>query len=149
MTYFTALTIGFIPSAWKDDGTYTAETWPKDAVLLTDEESLTYWKVNAPDGKQLSVTAEGRPCWIDAPQPEPVNATRIKRAQGKTELVAAHLFDTVKLWIDDPATPELARIGFYDQEDWVITDEFVQLAKTKMKLTDKQLQDLFNSAAVR
>ncbi|MGL5326741.1 MAG: tail fiber assembly protein [Aeromonas sp.] len=68
--YFTSMpSYGFIPSQWKDDGTYTDETWPADAVLLTKEEADTYWKASAPDGKKLWATPEGRPCWVDIPPP--------------------------------------------------------------------------------
>lgn len=67
--YFTSSKNGFIPSQWKDDGTYTSESWPADAVLLTQEEADTYWKVSAPEGKQLGATQEGRPCWVDIPPP--------------------------------------------------------------------------------
>ncbi|MGL5727001.1 MAG: tail fiber assembly protein [Plesiomonas sp.] len=69
--YFSKSLNGFMPSQWKDDGTYTSDSWPADAVLLTLEESDTYWKVSPPDGKQLGATADGRPCWIDIPPPSP------------------------------------------------------------------------------
>lgn len=66
--YFSALRLTFIPAAWKDDGTYTADAWPKDAALLTDEEVLTYWKQTPSEGKQLG-SIEGRPTWVDLPLP--------------------------------------------------------------------------------
>ncbi len=58
----------FIPAQWKEDGTYNDDTWPADAVLLSDEESELYWKQNPPDGKQLGAV-NGRPVWIDIPAP--------------------------------------------------------------------------------
>lgn len=68
--YFTSKpSCGFIPSQWKDDGTYNDETWPADAVLLTQEEADTYWRTSAPEGKRLGATTEGRPCWVDIPPP--------------------------------------------------------------------------------
>ncbi len=66
--YFSANMLGFIPAEWKEDGTYTADSWPADAVLLTDEESSAYWKQIPPVGKILSGVA-GRPVWIDIPAP--------------------------------------------------------------------------------
>ncbi|MGL5490404.1 MAG: tail fiber assembly protein [Shewanella sp.] len=69
MVYFSKSLLGFIPEHWRTDGTYTDESWPADAVLLTQEESDTYWKVSAPDGKQLGTTPDGRPCWVDIPPP--------------------------------------------------------------------------------
>lgn len=64
-------TASFIPEHWRTDGTYTDETWPSDAILLTPEESDTYWKVSPPEGKQLGTTPDGRPCWVDIPPPSP------------------------------------------------------------------------------
>ncbi|MGL5284306.1 MAG: tail fiber assembly protein [Plesiomonas shigelloides] len=69
--YFSSSVFGFIPEHWRNDGTYSAESWPADAVLLTQEEADTYWKVSPPDGKQLGTTPEGRPCWVDIPPPSP------------------------------------------------------------------------------
>lgn len=65
MVYFVPQTGGFIPAAWKDDGTYNASTWPGDAVLLTSEEQATYWKQPTPPGKCLGVEG-GRPAWAEA-----------------------------------------------------------------------------------
>ncbi|MFP1844470.1 tail fiber assembly protein [Lonsdalea quercina] len=66
--YYSETLNGFIPEAWKDDGSYSDETWPADAVLLTDEEKSTYWKQNAPEGKKLG-GVNGRPEWVDIPEP--------------------------------------------------------------------------------
>lgn len=66
--YFSAKKLTFIPAAWKDDGTYNEETWPDDAVLLSEDEAVSYWKQTPPDGKQLS-SVDGRPCWVDIPPP--------------------------------------------------------------------------------
>ncbi|WP_338837841.1 tail fiber assembly protein [Citrobacter braakii] len=68
MVYFVPSTLGFIPEDWKADGTYTDETWPADAVLLTEEESIEFWKRIPPSGKTLGA-ANGRPLWIDLPEP--------------------------------------------------------------------------------
>lgn len=67
--YFTPSSLGFVPAKWRDDGTYNADTWPSDAVLLTQDEADEYWKTVAPDGKQLGATVVGRPCWVDVPPP--------------------------------------------------------------------------------
>lgn len=64
--YFSAGILGYIPAAWKDDGTYTDGSWPKDAVLLTDDEAAEFWKQNPPDGKSLG-SRDGRPAWVDIP----------------------------------------------------------------------------------
>ncbi|MGS3388711.1 tail fiber assembly protein [Citrobacter portucalensis] len=66
--YFSASLMCFIPAQWKEDGTYNDDTWPADAVLLSDEESEIYWKQNPPDGKQLGAE-NGRPVWTDIPAP--------------------------------------------------------------------------------
>lgn len=69
IAYFSASTLGFIPEKWKIDGTYSGDSWPSDAVLLTQDESDAYWKASPPYGKVLSSTFDGRPCWVDIPPP--------------------------------------------------------------------------------
>lgn len=64
--YFSALMVGFIPAAWRDDGSYNDDTWPQDAVLLTDEETIEFWKQTPQDGKTLGAK-NGRPVWVDTP----------------------------------------------------------------------------------
>lgn len=66
MVYYSA-SWGFIPAAWKDDGTYTEATWPSDAVLCTAEESATYWGTEPPEGMILGGDENGRPTWLVIP----------------------------------------------------------------------------------
>lgn len=85
--YFSARMLTFIPGAWRDDGTYTEDTWPSDAILLTNGESDTYWKMSPPDGKQLGATADGRPCWVDVPPPS--HAELVSQAESQKAQIAA------------------------------------------------------------
>ena len=81
--YFSPSLSCFIPSEWKNDGTYNDNNWPSDAVLATAEEITTYWKVNAPDGKVLG-SINGRPSWVDLPLPtkeEAISAAENKKEQ--------------------------------------------------------------------
>ncbi|EOI6456156.1 tail assembly chaperone [Yersinia enterocolitica] len=64
MVYFSESIGGFIPSEWKDDGTYGDGNWPSDAVLLTENEANQYWRKSPPDGKVLG-SLNGRPAWVD------------------------------------------------------------------------------------
>lgn len=66
--YYSAEINGFIPDAWKDDGTYPEGSWPEDAVLLTEDELVLFVGVSAPVGKILGSSA-GRPVWVDVPPP--------------------------------------------------------------------------------
>ncbi|HCB1581536.1 TPA: tail fiber assembly protein [Citrobacter braakii] len=66
--YFSPSQMGFIPATWKSDGTYTENSWPEDAVLLTDKEASHFWKQTPPDGKMLGA-ADSRPTWVDLPAP--------------------------------------------------------------------------------
>lgn len=66
MVYYSSATKAFIPKAWKTDGTYSDDTWPSDAVLLSEEEQAIYWKRSPPEGKQLG-SEDGRPAWVDLP----------------------------------------------------------------------------------
>lgn len=69
MVYYSKNLNGFIPELFKEDGTYTDDTWPSDAVLLTEDEISKYFKVTPPVGKKLG-EKKGRPVWEDLPQKE-------------------------------------------------------------------------------
>jgi hypothetical protein len=73
----------FIPEYLRSDGTYNDDTWPSSAVLMTEEETKTYWKNAAPLGKTLG-EKNGRPAWIDIP-PLP-NSELLKSALSKLSL---------------------------------------------------------------
>jgi hypothetical protein len=75
--YYSSSVNGFIPAAWKTDGTYSSESWPADAVLLTEEEQATYWKQSPPEGKRLG-SKSGRPTWVDLP---PLTGAEIEGAE--------------------------------------------------------------------
>lgn len=64
MVYFDPEALGFIPEDWKDDGTYSENSWPSSAVLLSKEEEIKFWKVSVPEGKYLT-SKNGRPFWDD------------------------------------------------------------------------------------
>jgi len=65
--YFIPSVPTFIPAAWRKDGTYNEDTFPKDAVLLEDSVAQEYWKATPPPGKTLGASPEGQPIWIDIP----------------------------------------------------------------------------------
>lgn len=67
--FFSRSSLGFFPLEWLQDGTYTKETWPNDAIELYPNEVSKYWKVSAPIGKRLSSNRDGRPCWVKNPKP--------------------------------------------------------------------------------
>lgn len=60
-------------------------TWPSDAILLTDDEQATYWRTNPPDGYQLGSDENGRPTWVEKPQP----SADTRRAAAKTSIDTA------------------------------------------------------------
>lgn len=66
--YFIPSLCSFIPGAWKVDGTYTEESWPEDAVEVSEEDAATYWRTTPPAGKILGVV-NGMPGWVDIPPP--------------------------------------------------------------------------------
>jgi hypothetical protein len=69
LAYFVSDGCYFIPEEW-NDGAYNGGNWPPTAVLLTEEETLTYWRVQAPMGFKIGATAEGKPCWVEDIPPE-------------------------------------------------------------------------------
>lgn len=78
--YFSASMLAFIPEAWKADGTYSDETWPADAVLLTDEIVGEFWKCKPPEGKMLGESG-GQPAWVDIPPPPPMSRDEVDAAR--------------------------------------------------------------------
>ena len=136
--YYSASTGGFYASEIHGDNI------PKDAKEITQEKHKEILQSQS-TGKQIIADKNGYPIAID-PVIVPIQIDRITRSQGKKQLIIAGLYDQIKASID-ASESELARIGFYDEVYWLINDEFVQMAKDVLKLSDSQLQDLFNEAA--
>ncbi|WP_236418991.1 phage tail assembly chaperone [Pseudomonas syringae] len=84
--FFSASKNTFILKDWKTDGTYSAETWPADAVEASEEEVNTYWKV-PPPGKSLG-SEGGRPVWVDLPAPSLEDIAGSERSWRNGELAA-------------------------------------------------------------
>lgn len=93
--YFSAALPGFIQAAWKEDGTYTDDTWPDDAVLLTDDEVKAFWKQTPPEGQQLG-SINGRPLWIDLPLP--TLAQYIEMAEHKKSRLLSDATSKIVIW---------------------------------------------------
>lgn len=79
--YFSAKQMSFIPKEWKDDGTYTDETWPSDAILLDESHLSEFWKRPAPAGYMLGATTKGLPTWVEVPPAEPLSASEIEASR--------------------------------------------------------------------
>ncbi|HCM6589748.1 TPA: tail fiber assembly protein [Klebsiella quasipneumoniae] len=92
--YFSPSLSCFIPSKWKDDGTYNKNTWPVDAVEATELEILKYWKVNPPQGKKLG-NVEGRPAWVDLPSPSKEEI--ITKAEEKKTVLISLAMNSISL----------------------------------------------------
>lgn len=76
MSYgYSATTNTFYVIEEKDDFQANG-TWPDDVTPITDEEWNIY-RVQGQRGKVRGADAQGRPCWIDAPQLTPVQLTEI------------------------------------------------------------------------
>lgn len=85
--FFSASKNTFILKNWKTDGTYSAETWPADAVEVSEQEVNTYWKT-PPFGKTLG-SEGGRPVWVDLPAPSLEDIAGSERSWRNGELSAA------------------------------------------------------------
>lgn len=76
MSYgYSATTNTFYVIEEKDDFQANG-TWPDDVTPITNEEWNTY-RVQGQRGKVRGANAEGRPCWIDAPQLTPMQHREI------------------------------------------------------------------------
>ncbi|RQM36856.1 tail fiber assembly protein [Erwinia psidii] len=93
--YFSPSLKSFIPSEWKDDGTYNDDTWPSDAVPVTEAEAASYWKQMPPDGQRLGVV-DGRPAWEDEPALTPAQRTAL--AEQQKAMLRTQAQSTISLW---------------------------------------------------
>ncbi|EEJ0027416.1 hypothetical protein Y657_002372 [Salmonella enterica subsp. enterica] len=115
--YFSPSNLTFIPESWKNDGTYTDETWPSDAILLTDEQTEQFWKQNAPSGKILGVD-NGLPAWVDIPQlmPDELYESELKSINDVYEADKAVLRDAyINALLFDGPTEQTKRTAIYNQ----------------------------------
>lgn len=76
--YFSARELGFFIGSWLEEGIYTEDNWPEDAVLMTSEELEEYHGKGSPEGKVLG-SKDGRPAWVDPPHEMQVNIANVKR----------------------------------------------------------------------
>lgn len=117
--YFIPSVPTFIPAAWREDGTYNENTFPKDAVLLEDSVAQEYWKVAPPSGKALGAV-DGMPAWIDEPvyvqTPEQVLASALAKRDNLLSVAAiriAPLQDAVDL--EEATAAEVALLKKWKQ----------------------------------
>ena len=69
MIYFFPDSLAMVLGSWKDDGTYSQDSWPSDAVEMTQKEEEMYWLQTPPIGKAIGVTEDNRPIWVDVQRP--------------------------------------------------------------------------------
>ena len=102
---------GFIPAEWKDDGTYSGDTWPGDAIGCTQLEEDTYWKTTPPIGFLLGGTDDGRPSWVAIPPPTPEEVAIINTSLRDSLLTTARRVITpLQYAVDlDDATVEIGK----------------------------------------
>lgn len=131
MVYFVPSTLGFIPMEWKKDGTYTDDTWPSDAVLLTEDEASEFWKRNPPDGMELGHDDIGRPVWAEIPPPTHEQQVAIAEAEKKTRL--DHAMQVTAMWRTE------LQLGIISDDD--------KKALTAWILYHRVLQDIDTDAA--
>lgn len=85
--YYSKTLNGFIPAAWREDGTYSVDNWPADAILLTEDERAEYCKKTPAEGKQIDVVG-GRLAWVDLPPLTLVEIEGAERSWRDGELAA-------------------------------------------------------------
>ncbi|UNY40201.1 hypothetical protein KLEP174_gp29 [Pseudomonas phage vB_PcuM_ KLEP17-4] len=116
MVYFSPSSISFIPAAWLADGTYNDLSWPKDAVLLTDDQRNAFWKKSPPPGKVLGAV-DGLPAWVNAPMPSVSDVIETMRAAIQEHLdrsAVAYGYDDIKTavtYADEPSVPKFQSEG--------------------------------------
>ena len=66
MMFYSAIANGFYPSGLRPEYE-AADTWPDDAVEVTDEEWRTYGLGEPPENMERGASEEGRPIWVPIP----------------------------------------------------------------------------------
>jgi hypothetical protein len=144
--YFSESMLSFIPVAWKTDGTYSAEAWPTDAVLLTEAERVTYYGTQGPAGKALGAE-NGRPVWVAVVVSVQV-PQKVTMRQARLALHNAGRLTSVETAID--ALPEpprtAARIEWDFSSEVYRHKEFVSMLALTLNLSDDDLDELFLQA---
>lgn len=102
--YFIPSLCSFIPAAWKEDGTYTDDTWPDDAIEVSEEDAATYWRATPPTGKILGVV-NGMPGWLDIPPP--THAELVVEAEKEKQ----NLIDRANTYMNKKQWPGKAVLG--------------------------------------
>lgn len=67
----------------------SAQTWPDDAIEITDEEWQTYGQGEPPEGMRRGADENGRPAWVPIPPPDLETLAARKRAEIDAASVAA------------------------------------------------------------
>lgn len=116
--YFVPSQITFIPQEWAHDGTYPAEKWPNDAVLLTEEETAEYWLVVPPDSKKLGVI-NNRPAWVDIPPPTQEELIAIAELEKQRRIKAANDYMNSKQWPGKAAIGRLKGDELVQYNQWL------------------------------
>lgn len=83
------------------------------------------------------------------PGPEPV-PQQVTRAQGKSALIMAGLWDDVVSYVDgitDPTEKALALVALNDTTHWQRSSPFLNSASMALGLTDEDLDNLFIQAS--
>lgn len=76
--YFSAREAGFFIGSWLEEGIYTEDNWPDDAILLTEEEIEEYHGKGSPEGMVLG-SKDGRPVWVELSNEMQVNLAAFKK----------------------------------------------------------------------
>lgn len=114
LAYFVPSIVSFIPEAWKNDGTYTADKWPADAVLLDQATTDEFWMKPAPEGKRLGVV-DGLPAWVSIPDELPASREEIE-AQRK-QSYADHLTGSDRFFTKSQRMQAMGESGWEDVRD--------------------------------
>jgi hypothetical protein len=139
--YYSASTNGFY-----DDTIHIAEQIQANAKEITLERHTELLNGQS-SGKQIVSDNAGFPVLQDPPPAKLIQVTRITRAQGKKHLLAKGKYGVVKDYVDSAQSTDAMRIGFYDEEYWLINDPFVLATAELLMWDSEQLQHEFNEAA--
>ena len=135
MYYFDPDVNGFIPAAWKDDGTYENLPWPARAVLITLEQYQEF-SVQPAAGLALGSNEDGYPIWVPQPGPTPeqilvAQSAKLSGLKAEAEAQKTALTNRISTLQD-----AIDNVGVEGMEEFAATpEEQIEFPKRKTQLT--------------
>lgn len=137
--HYSAVTQGFYDST-------IHEVMPSDVVEITQEQHAKLLQAQS-EGKQIVPGEDGYPTTVVPPSLPPAVPESVQAWQAKTALLEAGLLDDVEAIMANQATDKKIVIAWQGAPNFRRDSPMIAALAAQLKLTDKQVDDLFFAAA--